>query len=53
MPLPGMLYTEIVAKDLGLSTTAEGVKPQRQRAWLVDRGFRLGQNFLFCARYAL
>jgi EAL domain-containing protein (putative c-di-GMP-specific phosphodiesterase class I) len=36
-----------LADDLGLSTTAEGVETQRQRTWLIDRGFRLGQGFLF------
>ena len=36
-----------LADDLGLSTTAEGVATQRQRTWLIDRGFRLGQGFLF------
>jgi EAL domain-containing protein (putative c-di-GMP-specific phosphodiesterase class I)/GGDEF domain-containing protein len=36
-----------LADDLGLSTTAEGVETQRQRTWLIDRGFRLAQGFLF------
>jgi sensor c-di-GMP phosphodiesterase-like protein len=36
-----------LADDLGLSTTAEGVETQRQRTWLIDRGFRLGQGYLF------
>jgi predicted signal transduction protein with EAL and GGDEF domain len=36
-----------LADDLGLSTTAEGVATQRQRTWLIDRGFRLAQGFLF------
>ena len=36
-----------LAEDLGLSTTAEGVETQSQRTWLIDRGFRLGQGFLF------
>lgn len=36
-----------LADDLGLSTTAEGVETQRQRTWLIDRGFRLAQGYLF------
>lgn len=36
-----------LADDLGLSTTAEGVETKQQRNWLVDRGFRLGQGFLY------
>ena len=36
-----------IADDLSLSTTAEGVETQRQRTWLVNRGFRVGQGFLF------
>ena len=42
-----------LADDLGLSTTAEGVETQRQRTWLIDRGFRLGQGFLFAPPMSL
>ena len=42
-----------LADDLGLSTTAEGVETQRQRTWLIDRGFRLGQGFLFAPPLSL
>ena len=42
-----------LADDLGLSTTAEGVETQRQRTWLIDRGFRIGQGFLFAPPMSL
>ncbi|MCP9803428.1 EAL domain-containing protein [Cyanobium sp. T1G-Tous] len=42
-----------LADDLGLSTTAEGVETQRQRTWLIDRGFRLAQGFLFAPPMSL
>jgi diguanylate cyclase (GGDEF)-like protein/PAS domain S-box-containing protein len=36
-----------LAESMGLSPVAEGVETERQRAWLLDRGCRFGQGFLF------
>jgi len=42
-----------LADDLDLSTTAEGVETEPQRAWLVEHGFRFSQGFLFAPPMSL
>ena len=43
------LVTSVVqlAHNLGLTPLAEGVETEAQRAFLLDRGCRLAQGFLF------
>ena len=36
-----------LAGDLNLATTAEGAETEEQRRWLLERGFKHGQGFLF------
>ncbi len=36
-----------LAGDLNLATTAEGAETEDQRRWLLERGFKHGQGFLF------
>ena len=36
-----------LAGDLNLATTAEGAETEEQRHWLLERGFKHGQGFLF------
>jgi EAL domain-containing protein (putative c-di-GMP-specific phosphodiesterase class I) len=42
-----------LAHDLQLTTTAEGVETEPQRAWLVEHGFRFSQGFLFAPPMSL
>ncbi|WP_190389682.1 GGDEF domain-containing phosphodiesterase [Cyanobium sp. FACHB-13342] len=42
-----------LATDLDLSTTAEGVETEPQRAWLSEHGFRFSQGFLFAPPMSL
>lgn len=43
----------VLANDLGLSTTAEGIEADAQRQWLLHQGFRHGQGFLLAKPMSL
>ncbi|MFO7629136.1 MAG: sensor domain-containing phosphodiesterase [Prochlorococcaceae cyanobacterium] len=38
---------QLLSRDLGLRTTAEGVETEAQRRWLRQAGFSWGQGYLF------
>jgi EAL domain-containing protein (putative c-di-GMP-specific phosphodiesterase class I) len=38
---------QVLSRDLGLRTTAEGVEREEQRRWLDQAGFTWGQGYLF------
>ncbi len=40
---------QLLGRDLGLHTTAEGVETEAQRRWLTQQGYEWGQGFLFGA----